>query len=230
MRSLPSESNVGELRLSRLDAESASFCQGAAQASGEYVAGIQDQTAQQSANFGSIGKEMAAGYSRGVEILLDDGERRGSVHVSLTRPPKNKSNDEWPIRDTFYGGIHFGTRNVFPANSGSDPNDQNMYDVLGKRGREYWCRCAIFHMFGNGDCLGFDTTVNYDDPAVIYLVHDDKTTKQVSPNFTEFLTRWTKAAFLWPNNWGYGVWPFRLTKAQRGETAELLELAVNAGF
>jgi hypothetical protein len=173
-------------------------------------------------------------WPQGIPAALRSYWTMGSDEVQcmyLWTPPLRKgSNHGWPMEDTIYGGIHFGTQNVYPANSGADPNDKNLQDGLGKKGLELWCRCAIFHMFGNGDCLGFDPTVNYDDPAVVYLIHDDKTSKQVSPTFTEFLRKWTNAAFLWPIRWGYGQWPFRLTKAQKAEVAELLELAANSGF
>jgi hypothetical protein len=171
---------------------------------------------------------LAEKWPRGLPAVLRDFWSTGSAEVCClyTWEPEDQEKvwGRFALK-SFYGGIHFGTQNVYPGNSGADPRDENMRHVLGKEGQELLCRSALFHMFGDGDCLGFDPTVNYDDPAVVYLVHDDKTSTQVAPTFTEFLSKWSKVAFLWPVHWGYGQWPFRLKKAQKAEVAALLELA-----
>lgn len=142
-----------------------------------------------------------------------------------------EQSDDVFFSDSLYGGVDFvAAEDVFPGNSGANPGDELLRETVGVLGHELLCRCAIFHQFGNGDCLGFDPLVNPDDPAVVHLIHDDQASKQISPTFTEFLEKWSRAAFLWPHHWEYGQWPFQLTQAQRDEVAGLLELAEKSGF
>ncbi len=130
---------------------------------------------------------LAEKWPRGLPAVLRDFWSSSSAELCCQYiwEPEDQEK-EWGrfAIKSFYGGIHFGTQNVYPGNSGADPRDENMRHVLGKEGQELLCRSALFHMFGDGDCLGLDPTVNYDDPAVVYLVHDDKTSTQVASTFT----------------------------------------------
>jgi hypothetical protein len=51
---------------------------------------------------------------------------------------------------------------------------------------------------GNGDQLVFDMTVPSDDPAVLYLCHEEPIIWRIAPSFTAFLNEWEKIAYVGP--------------------------------
>lgn len=108
---------------------------------------------------------------------------------------------------TLYGGVRFEpAHEIFPGNSGADPNDQAIFETLGRHDLALWCRCAIFLRVGDGDCLGLDPERNPTDPAVVYLMHDQPGSRYISQSFTEFVRDWTELSFIGPEVWLLDYW------------------------
>lgn len=106
-----------------------------------------------------------------------------------------------------YGGVRFEpAHEIFPGNSGANPEDKNMLEVLGRRDLDLWCSCALFLHVGNGDCLGLDTQKNQSDPPVVYLVHDQPESDYISPSFSQFIRDWTELSFIGPEFWLLDYW------------------------
>ena len=104
------------------------------------------------------------------------------------------------LNNYIYGGVRFEpASSIYPGNSGADPDDEFMVETLGKEGLALLCKCAIFLWVGDGDALGLDPDTNPDDPAVIYLVHDEPESMQISPSFSEFLSEWEKLSYIGPD-------------------------------
>lgn len=106
-----------------------------------------------------------------------------------------------------YGGVRFEpAHEIFPGNSGADPNDQAILETLGSHDLALWCRCAIFLRVGDGDCLGLDPERNPTDPAVVYLMHDQPGSSYIAQTFTEFIRDWTELSFIGPEVWLLEPW------------------------
>lgn len=109
--------------------------------------------------------------------------------------------------NAIYGGVRFlPAAHIFPGNFGVDPDDEDMAECFGTAGLELWCRCAVFLQIGNGDCLGLDPESDINDPAVVYLVHDDDSSSVISPSFTEFLIAWEQLSYIGPEFWLLDYW------------------------
>jgi hypothetical protein len=137
-------------------------------------------------------------------------------------------NEVFEYNNYIYGGARFEpAEQTYPGNSGADPDDEDMADVLGKTGLELHCRCAVFLHVGNGDCLGLDPANGADDPPVVYLVHDDDTSSVISPTFSEFLASWQELCYIGPEFWLLDYWIDRdrgVIDTTKHRTAELRRL------
>ncbi|MFC0019521.1 SMI1/KNR4 family protein [Roseibacillus persicicus] len=110
-------------------------------------------------------------------------------------------------QDSIYGGVRFNSsESIFPGNSGYDQNDRDFEYTLGKEGLSLWCRSAVILDVGNGDCLGLDIKEDYDDPPVVYLVHDDDSSSVISKSFKKFLSDWAQLSFIGPEYWLLDYW------------------------
>ncbi|HZJ14129.1 MAG TPA: hypothetical protein VFD27_03720, partial [Chthoniobacteraceae bacterium] len=106
-----------------------------------------------------------------------------------------------------YGGVEFKTaEEIFPGNSGADPNDDLMRKTVGDFGHALWCRAAVFLEVCNGDCLGLDIESNAADPPVAYLLHDGEESNYISRSFSEFLASWSELSFIGPEFWLLDYW------------------------
>lgn len=139
--------------------------------------------------------------------------REGSAAIDCAywwKPPDHELpslHEVFESNNFIYGGVRFfHATNIFPGNGGANPHDKDMLEVFGKSGMELWCRCAVFLHVGNGDCLGLDTSTNWDDPAVVYLLHDGEESGQISPTFSGFLAAWEELCYIGPEFWFLDYW------------------------
>lgn len=52
----------------------------------------------------------------------------------------------------------------------------------------------------NADFIALDGRKNSDDPAVLYLSHDDES-KTIAPNLATFLNEWACLKYVGPESW-----------------------------
>jgi hypothetical protein len=75
--------------------------------------------------------------------------------------------------------------------------------------KRLWTRAVIFLHIASGDCLGLDPQApgcDADDPPVVYLSHDEPTSDQISPRFTDFLQQWQELCYIGPESWLFENW------------------------
>jgi hypothetical protein len=158
-------------------------------------------------------EEAAAKWGGRLPAALGRFWREGSSALDCKywwKPPDQELpalHEVFESNNFIYGGVRFlpATR-IYPGNGGADPDDEDMLEVFGKSGMELWCRCAVFLHVGNGDCLGLDTSTNWDDPAVVYLLHDGEESGQISPTFSGFLAAWEELSYIGPEFWLLDYW------------------------
>lgn len=156
-----------------------------------------------------IAEKWPSGIPDALQRLWIEGSSRFNCHYVWT-PPSN----ELPLlkhifdnQNYIYGGVCFEPADeIYPGNSGVDPNDDLMGAVVGDEGLALWCNCAIFLQIRNGDCLALDPSRCPADPAVVYLVHDEAESGYISNSLTDFLTAWTKLSFIGPEHWLLDYW------------------------
>jgi len=164
-----------------------------------------------------IGEEdlaaVSAKWSGGLPSVLRSLWREGAASINCRyswTPPDEESNllyDIFESQSYIYGGVRFEPAiDIFPGNSGVDPYDECMAEALGREGMDLWSRCAIFLHVGNGDCLALDPNTNRDDPAVVYLIHDEEGSGQISPRLSDFLTAWEELSYIGPEIWLLEYW------------------------
>ncbi len=64
----------------------------------------------------------------------------------------------------------------------------------------FWIQSFPILRMDNGDFLGLDSRSPSDDPAVVYLSHDDES-KIVAESFTSFLSAWARVGYVGPESW-----------------------------
>ena len=65
---------------------------------------------------------------------------------------------------------------------------------------EYWTKSLPILYMDNADFLALDQRTETDDPAVVYLSHDDES-KVIAPSFTAFLKEWERLHYIGPESW-----------------------------
>ena len=65
---------------------------------------------------------------------------------------------------------------------------------------EYWTKSLPILYMDNADFLALDQRTEADDPAVVYLSHDDES-KVIAPSFTAFLKEWERLHYIGPESW-----------------------------
>ncbi len=68
------------------------------------------------------------------------------------------------------------------------------------KNRAFWRNSFPFLRLRNGDFLALDCRKPSEDPAVVYLSHD-QTSKIIARNFTAFLREWALVGYLGPESW-----------------------------
>lgn len=63
---------------------------------------------------------------------------------------------------------------------------------------EFWTKSLPILALETGDFLGLDGRESSDDPAVVYLSHDD-TSVVIAPSFTRFLVEWERLYYVEPD-------------------------------
>jgi hypothetical protein len=163
--------------------------------------------------------------------LWTGASRQIDFRYSWTPPPSELFllQEVFECQRSVYGGVRFNRPDdIYPGNSGAEPDDDLMADTVGQEGLELWCRCAVFLQIGNGDCLALDPRRAADDPAVVYLSHDGDDSGFIAPSFTEFLHKWADLCFIGPECWLLDYWLDRdsgtleLTKHKTAELRQLL--------
>jgi hypothetical protein len=64
----------------------------------------------------------------------------------------------------------------------------------------FWTQSFPILRMGNGDFVGLDCRTTSDDPAVVYLSHDDES-KIIAESFTGFLSAWARVGYVGPESW-----------------------------
>lgn len=106
-----------------------------------------------------------------------------------------------------YGGVSFEpAQDVFPGNSGIDINDEYTAKWVKKNDLATWCTSAVFLYMMNGDALALDLSTSLDDPAVVYLDHEDGTASCLARSFTQFIRDWARLCYLGPEIWLLREW------------------------
>jgi hypothetical protein len=152
--------------------------------------------------------ELAARWPTGIPRVLRELWTQGAARINcpywwtpldeelkLTKRILDWINIVW-------GGVCFEpAARIYPGNSGADPNDDLIVETFGLAGRDLWCNCAVFYWHGDGDGLGLDPRTNADDPAVVYLAHDNPDFPVLAPSFTQFLADWEALCYIKPEHW-----------------------------
>lgn len=158
-------------------------------------------------------REVTGKWPNGLPSVLKALWQNGSSHIdcnySWTPPSEElpKLLEIFPYNNAIYGGVRFEpATEIFPGNSGIDPNDEEMAKLFAEKEFELWTRCAVFLHVGNGDCLGLDPEEGNDDPPVIYLFHDIDESRVISPSLSEFLIVWQELCYIGPESWLMYYW------------------------
>ena len=157
----------------------------------------------------AIQEKWPGGLPDALRLLWTNGSARINCPYVWAPPPNELSllNQIFEHNNYIYGGVRFeAAGKIYPGNFGADPNDDLMRQTVGNEGLALWCNCAVFLYIGNGDCLGLDPNRCPDDPAVVYLVHDDAESGYIAGSFTSFLAAWTKLSFIGPEFWLLDYW------------------------
>jgi hypothetical protein len=66
--------------------------------------------------------------------------------------------------------------------------------------KRLWLESLPFAYIENGDYLAVSLADGGDDPAVVYLAHDDAS-QVIAPSFTQFLAHWERLCYVGPESW-----------------------------
>jgi len=64
----------------------------------------------------------------------------------------------------------------------------------------FWTHSFPILRMDNADFIALDQRSPSDDPAVVYLSHDDES-KRIAPSFTSFLREWARLRYIGPESW-----------------------------
>jgi hypothetical protein len=64
----------------------------------------------------------------------------------------------------------------------------------------FWTQSFPILRIKNGDFIALDQRTPSDDPAVVYLSHDDES-RRIAPSFTAFLREWERLHYVGPESW-----------------------------
>jgi hypothetical protein len=65
---------------------------------------------------------------------------------------------------------------------------------------EFWTKSFPILLMDNADFIALDEREESEDPAVVYLSHDDES-KVIAPSFTAFLEAWEQLNYVGPESW-----------------------------
>ena len=154
-------------------------------------------------------KKWPAGVPSALQKLWFEGAARIQCNY-WWEPPANELDRLKEVFEyvTFiYGGVRFkSAETIYPGNFGITADDRKDYEFWSDREFELWRRCAIFQDIGNGDSLALDPETNPDDPAVVYLIHDEDGSAQICPSFSKFIATWEELCYIGPEHWLLGHW------------------------
>jgi hypothetical protein len=65
---------------------------------------------------------------------------------------------------------------------------------------DFWTKSFPILYMDNADFIALNERTESDDPAVVYLSHDDES-KVIAPSFTAFLKEWERLHYIGPESW-----------------------------
>jgi hypothetical protein len=104
--------------------------------------------------------------------------------------------------DDLYGGPYLWEAEYLNENFAFCQEHAEDWNDEGDEGSEkrLWLKSLPFAQIQNGDYLAVSLTDGGDDPAVIYLAHDDAS-QVIAPSFTQFLAQWERLCYIGPESW-----------------------------
>lgn len=135
------------------------------------------------------------------EFWIAGSQKFSCVNKDLELVSDTKSHTIFSFDFEFYGNARFITPQELSVHlSNCHEWAEETWITEYPLEKSYWQNSIPFMEMNNGDYLAVDITQSKDDPAVVYLSHDDESLI-IAETFTSFLHHWEKIDYAGPEIW-----------------------------
>ena len=102
--------------------------------------------------------------------------------------------------EIYAGGVLFMARELLEDIKSGKEWAEDTWIAESEENKELWLNGLPFIHLANGDIIAMDIRSDPEDPAVLYLSHDDDS-RELSPSLSRFLKSWEKLGYVGPEIW-----------------------------